>query len=104
MSWQIIKYMLNKSLIYLVSYNPHEVLLAQFSLYVHKGGLKPDSFHLRVQPFINVRPFINDSAFIIMIALSQKEMTALLSGLLNAKTISVLVFINHVMCNKLHSK
>ena len=22
-----------------------EVLLAQFSLYVHKGGLKPDSFH-----------------------------------------------------------
>ena len=25
--------------------NPQEVLLAQFSLYVHKGGLKPDSFH-----------------------------------------------------------
>ena len=24
---------------------PQEVLLAQFSLYVHKGGLKPDSFH-----------------------------------------------------------
>ena len=22
------------------------VLLAQFSLYVHKGGLEPDSFHL----------------------------------------------------------
>ena len=27
------------------SYHPHEVLLAQFSLYVHKGDLKPDSFH-----------------------------------------------------------
>ena len=26
--------------------HPQEVLLAQFSLYVHKGGLKPDSFHL----------------------------------------------------------
>ena len=26
------------------SHHPHEVLLAQFSLYVHKGGLKPDSF------------------------------------------------------------
>ena len=27
------------------SHHPREVLLAQFSLYVHKGGLKPDSFH-----------------------------------------------------------
>ena len=27
------------------SYHPQDVLLAQFSLYVHKGGLKPDSFH-----------------------------------------------------------
>ena len=27
------------------SHLPQEVLLAQFSLYVHKGGLKPDSFH-----------------------------------------------------------
>ena len=32
------------------SHHPPEVLLAQFSLYVHKGGLKPDSFH-----FISVR-------------------------------------------------
>ena len=30
------------------SHHPQEVLLAQFSLYVHKGGLKPDSFHLHV--------------------------------------------------------
>ena len=28
------------------SHHPQEVLLAQFSLYVHKGGLKPESFHL----------------------------------------------------------
>ena len=27
------------------SHHPQGVLLAQFSLYVHKGGLKPDSFH-----------------------------------------------------------
>ena len=27
------------------SHYPQEVLLAQFSLYVHKGGLKPDSLH-----------------------------------------------------------
>ena len=27
------------------SHHPEEVLLAQFSRYVHKGGLKPDSFH-----------------------------------------------------------
>ena len=28
------------------SHQPQEVLLAQFSLYVHNGGPKPDSFHL----------------------------------------------------------
>ena len=27
------------------SHHPQEVLLAQFNLYVHKGGLKPHSFH-----------------------------------------------------------
>ena len=30
------------------SHHPQEVFLAQFSLYAHKGGLKPDSFHLHV--------------------------------------------------------
>ena len=30
------------------SHHPQEVLLAQFSLYVHKGGLKPDSFHFYI--------------------------------------------------------
>ena len=32
------------------SHHPQEVLLAQLILYVHKGGLKPDSFH-----FISVK-------------------------------------------------
>ena len=36
------------------SHHPQEVLLAQFSLYVHKGGLKPDSFHLCVCPRANI--------------------------------------------------
>ena len=27
------------------SHHPQEAILAQFSLYVHKSGLKPDSFH-----------------------------------------------------------
>ena len=31
------------------SHHSQEVLLAQFSLYVHKGGLKPDSFHFILQ-------------------------------------------------------
>ena len=31
------------------SHHPQEALLAQFSLYVHKGGLKPDSFHFHVR-------------------------------------------------------
>ena len=35
-------------------HHPQEVLLAQFSLYVHKGGLKPDSFHFCTSRFANV--------------------------------------------------
>ena len=38
------------------SHHPQEVLLAQFSLYVHKGGLKPDSFHFI---FMHVRKSIS---------------------------------------------
>ena len=33
------------------SRHPEEVLLTQFSLYVHKSGLKPDSFHLHLRIF-----------------------------------------------------
>ena len=32
------------------SHHPQKVLLAQFSLYVHKGGLKPDSLHF-INPY-----------------------------------------------------
>ena len=51
------------------SHHPQEVLLAQFSLYVHKGGLKPDSFHLflgyapigmqTISTFIALTPFLS---------------------------------------------
>ena len=33
------------------SHHPQEVRPAQFSLYVHKGGLKPDSFHFISLPY-----------------------------------------------------
>ena len=36
------------------SHHPQEVLLAQFSLYVHKGGLKPDSFHFLHQQYSRI--------------------------------------------------
>ena len=35
------------------SHHPQEVLLAQFSLYVHKGGLKHDSFY--VISFVDIK-------------------------------------------------
>ena len=41
------------------SHHPQEVLLAQFSLYVHKGGLKPDSFHLQEIYLIDLWPVIS---------------------------------------------
>ena len=36
------------------SHHPQEVLLAQFSLYVHKGGLKPDSFRFMRFPITSI--------------------------------------------------
>ena len=44
------------------SRHPQEVLLAQFSLYVHKGGLKPDSFHFHLcsKPMNNA-PMLDDN-------------------------------------------
>ena len=53
------------------SHHPQEVLLAQFSLYVHKGGLKPDSFHSYIgllcisQPCMNAIILHNDNARIV---------------------------------------
>ena len=42
------------------SHHPQEVLLAQFSLYVHKGGLKPDSFHFLFLPSLeNIKIYTN---------------------------------------------
>ena len=40
------------------SHHPQEVLLAQFSLYVHKSGLKPDSFHFYPTAKLARIPFI----------------------------------------------
>ena len=36
------------------SHHPQEVLLAQFSLYLHKGGLKPDSFHFILKSSVSI--------------------------------------------------
>ena len=41
------------------SHHPQEVLLAQFSLYVHKGGLKPDSFHFYMISGSNLRKTVS---------------------------------------------
>ena len=54
------------------SHHPQEVLMAQFSLYVHKGGLKPDSFHFCINqwpngyfPFaISIRVLVSSFCFI----------------------------------------
>ena len=40
------------------SHHLQEVLLAQVSLYVHKGGLKPNSFHFHLQ-WIAVKHQVN---------------------------------------------
>ena len=51
------------------SHHPQEVLLAQYSLYVHKNGLKPDLFHFqRVFQFefiINVLVYLNTYVMVI---------------------------------------
>ena len=45
------------------SHNLQEVLLAQFSLYVHNGGLKPDSFHFWYMRVYNTFLFYNQKLF-----------------------------------------
>ena len=40
------------------SHHPQEVLLAQFSLSVHKGGLKPDSLHFYVLMLRKIYMFV----------------------------------------------
>ena len=46
------------------SHHPQDVLLAQFSLYVHKGGLKPDSFHLPLHDQHWFDKLLNDTRLI----------------------------------------
>ena len=43
---------------------PQEVLLAQFSLYVHKGGLKPDSFYFISSVYFMSKKELNYNKFI----------------------------------------
>ena len=52
------------------SHHLQEVLLAEFSLYVHKGGLKPDSFHF----------FIKLIIYIVAKLLSQVKMPSMQRG------------------------
>ena len=60
------------------SHHPQEVLLAQFSLYVHNGGLKPDSFH-----FIFCLEMIRGRRVAVVIITSPRKVTffVLLVGL-----------------------
>ena len=59
------------------SHHPQEVLLAQFSLYVHKGGLKPDSFHfLFKQITLSYMDFYHLSILCIFLHCWKANMTA----------------------------
>ena len=49
------------------SHHPQEVLLAQFSLYVHKGGLKPDSFFALLALTSNLPKSSTDTAQVFSI-------------------------------------
>ena len=53
-------------------HHPREALLAQFSVYVHKGGLKPDSFHL----FMGLRPCNKFHSFRAEIDIRRHHMTS----------------------------
>ena len=53
------------------SHHPQEVLLAQFSLYVHKGGLKPDSFHFISVFLFSLAMNLCDTSFICLFTLQQ---------------------------------
>ena len=50
------------------SHHLQEVLLAQFSLYVHKGGLTPDSFRFVSFRFVCWNPKDNTSGVYIILA------------------------------------
>ena len=50
-------------------HHPQVVFLAQFSLYVHNGGLKPDSFHFLPHELLYWGIFFIKSVFIFALAL-----------------------------------
>ena len=60
------------------SHHPQEVLMAQFSLYVHKGGLKPDSFHFILFRLLRVQ---NRAACLVTQSKTQDHITPVLRDL-----------------------
>ena len=49
------------------SHHPQEVLLAQFSLYVHKGSLEPDSFHFETwYIYIYIYRFLGSASLLVL--------------------------------------
>ena len=64
------------------SHHPQEALLAQFSLYVHKSGLKPDTFHL---------PAYKNTAFAMMSSSDANPRVSVKLGLLSVGATGILV-------------
>ena len=59
------------------SHHPQEVLLAQFSLYVHKSGLKPDSFHFHLTDlFIELLNIFKAIVIIMLVSYSEYSIKA----------------------------
>ena len=76
------------------SHHPQEVLLAQFSLCVHKGGLKPDSFH-----FIHDLWIIHNSYFISGCGAGNKMIDLLCSHIGFVQVvINYLLFYRKIQC------
>ena len=70
------------------AHHHQEVLLAQFSLYVHKGGLKPDSFFIS---FLESRAHLKGSVLALTLVAGRLCPGSLSPGLLaNACTITYL--------------
>ena len=74
------------------SHHPQEVLLAQFSLYVHKGGLKPDSFHFNpFKPEFTIVIFIHNKPRIAVAILGLLWMKMIWCGWKSKENCHVLV-------------
>ena len=78
------------------SHHPQEVLLAQFSLYVHKGGLKPDSFH-----FISTKHFVNSMRMFVQILTQKRKLIILAAGLVN-HPVSLTEDLSFLLENNMH--